>query len=352
MYEQVTSEAILKRMLYRVPSRFDKREGSVIWDAHSPAAIELQLLYRELDAILREAYGDTASRKFFVLRCKERGLTPCPATHAILKGVFTPAAVDVLGKRFSIETRNYVVTEQLADGAYLVQCEEAGRAGNQYLGRMIPVEYITGLASAELTEIRILGEDEEETEALRQRYFDSFGDSAFGGNVRDYLLKTNAIPGVGAAKAKKLTTGGTVKLTILDSEFGVPADTLIDAVQTAIDPEINAGEGYGLAPIGHVVTVEKAEAVAVSVKTLLTFGTGFGWENLQVALEETVSNYFTELRRGWGDAPYLIVRISQIESRILAVPGVIDIQDTCLNGSPENLALTQFQVPVFGGVGE
>lgn len=304
MYEQVTYEAILKRMLDRVPSQFDKREGSVVWDAHSPAAIELQLLYIELDAILREAYGDTASREFLVLRCKERGITPCPATHAFLKGVFTPAAVDVLGKRFSIETRNYVVTEQLADGAYLVQCEEAGRAGNQYLGRMIPVEYIAGLASAELTEIRIPGEYEEETEALRQRYFDSFGDSAFGGNVRDYLLKTNAIPGVGAAKvtrvwngdiapaemippaeadvwyaaladtlppavdawlsavyraakAKKLTTGGTVKLTILDSEFGVPTDTLIDTVQTTVDPEANAGEGYGLAPIGHVVRVER-----------------------------------------------------------------------------------------------
>lgn len=207
MYEQVTYEAILKRMLDRVPSRFDKREGSVIWDAHSPEAIELQLLYIELDAILREAYGDTASREFLVLRCKERGITPCPATHAILKGVFTPAAVDVLGKRFSIETRNYVVTEQLADGAYLVQCEEAGRAGNQYLGRMIPVEYIAGLASAELTEIRIPGEDEEETEALRQRYFDSFGDSAFGGNVRDYLLKTNAIPSVGAAKVTRVWNG-------------------------------------------------------------------------------------------------------------------------------------------------
>ena len=56
MYEDTTYEAILQRMLARVPDRFDKREGSVIWDTHSPTAIELQILYIELDSVLREAY--------------------------------------------------------------------------------------------------------------------------------------------------------------------------------------------------------------------------------------------------------------------------------------------------------
>ena len=396
MYEKVTYEEILKRMLDRVSNRFDKREGSVIWDTHSPTAIELKILYVELDTIIREAYGDTASRDFLILRCKERGIIPYPATPAVLKGVFTPATVDVLGKRFSIETMNYVVTEKIADGEYKVECEEAGIIGNQYLGSMIPVEYINNLAAAELTEILIPGEDAEETEDLRERYFNSFGDTAFGGNMRDYLEKTNAIPGVGATKVtrvwngdiapadmipteavntwyesiidtvnpdvkfwlssvyhagktKKLTTGGRLKLTILDSEFGVPTDTLIQTVQETIDPEVNAGEGYGLAPIGHVVTVEKAEAVSVAVKTNITFDVGFGWTNLQNFIDEAISTYFEELRRGWGDAPYLIVRVSQIETRILAIKGVVDIQDTRLNDAAENLNLNKFQVPLYGG---
>ena len=55
MYENVTYEMIQDRMLSRVPDKFDKREGSVIWDTHSPTAIELRILYIELDAILREA---------------------------------------------------------------------------------------------------------------------------------------------------------------------------------------------------------------------------------------------------------------------------------------------------------
>lgn len=397
MYENTTYEIIRDRMLSRVPDRFDKREGSVIWDTHSPTAIELQILYLELDHILKEAYGDSASREFLILRCKERGIHPRQATHAILKGVFVPDSIDVSGQRFNIGDRNYVVVEKVADGEYQVQCETSGSAGNQYLGNMIPMEYIQGLQTAELTELLIPGEDEEETEELRKRYFASFNEHSFGGNRTDYLEKTNAIPGVGrtkvtrvwnadispaemipkesvewwynntketltgeagewldavfhAAKEKKLTIGGTVLLTIINSEFGAASDTLVQEVQTMIDPEINAGEGYGLAPIGHVVKVESAKEKQITVESVLTFEPGYGWSNLQGLLEKAVSDYLLELREEWADSSYLIVRISQIDNRLLNVPGVMDVQDTVINGVRSNLSLGKYEIPVLGGV--
>lgn len=231
---------------------------------------------------------------------------------------------------------------------------------------------------------------------MRTRYFDSFNEKAFGGNVRDYLEKTNAIPGVGstkvtrawngdirptdmipneivkewyngiintlnptvkawleivysAAAAKKLTVGGTVLLTILNSEYGVPTDELIQTVQTAIDPEQNAGEGYGIAPIGHIVTVEKAKVVNITVKTNITFDVGYGWNNLQSSINEAIQGYLLELRKTWADNPYLVVRISQIETRILGVNGIVDIGNTKINGASDNLTLGKFEVPVFGG---
>lgn len=399
MFEDKTYSVILERMLSRVSNKFDKREGSVIFDTHSPTALEFQFLYIELERIIREAYGDTASREFLILRCKERGITPYPSTNAVLKGKFTPTDIDLTGKRFNIDELNYTVTEKIADGEYLVQCEEKGIIGNQFLGTMIPIDYIAGLETAELTEVLIPGEDEEDTEDLRQRYFDSFKEGAFGGNVRDYLEKTNSIPGVGktkvtrvwnsdihpaemipsesvkawyeniiqtlngdsaawltavftAGKEKKLTTGGTVLLTILNSDFEPASETLIQTVQEIIDPEVNAGEGYGLAPIGHVVTVKSAESVNVFVKTSLTFNAGYGWNNLQNSINEAISAYLLELRKEWADVPFIVVRVSQIETRILSIKGVIDITDTQINGSEDNLTLNKFQIPIFGGADE
>ena len=396
MYEDTTYEAILQRMLARVPDRFDKREGSVIWDTHSPTAIE-QILYIELDSVLREAYGDTASREFLILRCRERGIHPREATKAVLKGVFVPGSIDVAGQRFNIGDMNYVVRGKIADGEYQVECETAGKAGNQFFGAMIPMEYIKGLQSAELTGILIPGEDEEGTEELRQRYFSSFRENAFGGNRADYLEKTNAIPGVGrtkvtrvwnsdvspadmipkegvetwyngikgtlsgdvrhwldsvfqAAKQKKLTIGGTVLLTIIDSEFGPASETLVEAVQAAIDPEVNAGEGFGLAPIGHVVRVESAAARTVDIRTDITFEPGYGWGSLQAPIEDAVAAYLLELRKGWADSSSLVVRISQIDNRILNVPGIIDVQETLVNGARGNLELGEYEIPVLGGV--
>lgn len=395
MYD-VTYNEILERMLARVSDKFDKREGAIIFDTHSPTAIELELLYVELNTILAEAYGDSASREYLVKRCKERGITPYEATYAVLKGEFTPTNIDVTGQRFNIGSINFVVLEKIVDGEYQVQCETAGIVGNQQLGTMIPIEYIEGLETAELTEILIPGEDEEDTEDLRTRYFDSFNEKAFGGNARDYLEKTNAIPGVGSTKVtrvwnsdlnpnemipsesvkswyesikttlsgepaewldtvfnaateKKLTTGGTILLTILNSDFDVASDTLIKTVQQTIDPDEYAGEGYGLAPIGHIVKVKSAEKIEVTVKTNITFDAGYGWSNLQSSIDEAISNYLLELRKSWADNPYLVVRISQIETRLLNIKGIVDIANTKLNGASENLTLGKYEVPMYKG---
>ena len=109
--------------------------------------------------MITNSYGDTAAREFLILLAKDRGITAEPATNAILKGVFVPASIDVTGERFNIDKMNYVVTEKIADGEYQVKCETSGEAGNQYLGNMIPMNYIDGLESATLTEVLIPGED-------------------------------------------------------------------------------------------------------------------------------------------------------------------------------------------------
>lgn len=399
MYENMTDDFLRERMLSRVPDKLDKRPSALIYDALGPTANELAILYIELEYLVKNSYGDTASREFLDLLCKDRGITPAPATQAVLQGEFTPGTVDVTGRRFNIGAVNYVVTEMMSPGQYKVQCESLGTIGNQYLGKMIPIDYIQGLETAELTKILIPGRDEEETEHLRQKYFDSFDGQAFGGNRADYLAKVREIDGIGdvkvtrmwngdirpadmvptdavrawyestvktvsgeaaawlsavfkAAQEKKLTVGGTVLVTVINShDFGEASTVLLDKVQSILDPEENAGEGYGTAPIGHVVTVKSALPVGIQVKTKLVFEEGYSWSSLTTPITEAVDAYLLELRRGWASSNSIAVRVSQIEARILAVKGVADISDTVLNGTAANVTLGQYEIPVIGGVG-
>lgn len=398
MYENETYEVILDRMIARVSDALDKRPSSPIYDTLSPTAIELQILYIELETLIQNSYGDTASREFLILLAKDRGLSPYPATHAVLKGVFTPTTIDVIGQRFNIGDINYTVIEQTGPGQYKVQCESTGGIGNQYLGQMVPMEYLPGLETAILTEVLIPGEDEEDTEIFRQRYFDSFNGQAFGGNQIDYMTKIRSIEGVGdckvirvwngdirpaemipnatvqtwyesvkntltedvkewldivyaAASQKKLTVGGIVKVIIVDSDdYGVASSTLVQNVQCILDPETDAGEGFGLAPIGHVVSVVSADAVQIQIKTTVIFEEGYSWSNTKTAMEETVNTYLLELRKAWAGTSRITVRISQVESRILAIKGIIDVTGTKINGSDANLTIGKYEIPVLGGV--
>lgn len=353
MYENVTFEVILQRMLDRVSDQLDKRESSPIYNALAPAAVELQLMYIEFDIILKETFGDTASREYLIKRAAERGITPYEATYALLKGEFTPTSINIpIGARFNLNDLNYYVKSKITDGVYQVECEEVGVKGNQYFGDLIPIEYIDGLETAQLTELLIPGEDEEDTEDLRIRYFSSFETKPYGGNKKDYIEKTNAIAGVGSTKVTPIWDGGgTVKLTILNSEFSKASSILIETVQQEIDPTKD-GQGLGIAPIGHVVTVDTAEEITVNIASTITFDDGYSFVTLKPQIEAVVDAYLLELRKDWANQTTLIVRTAQLDTRILGIQGVVDIADTKINGVASNLLLSAYQIPMIGGVTE
>lgn len=401
MYEEITYETLLERMLERAGSidgNVDTREGSLVWLGSAPVAMELQNLYLALDNLFAETFADTASREYLIRRAGERGITPYPATPAVLRLEVVPASLALpMNTRFSIGALNYAVTDDLGAGAYALTCETAGQDGSQYSGPAVPIDFIEGLESCAVTALLVPGEDEEDTEALRQRYFDSLNAQAFGGNRMDYIEKTNALPGVGGVKvyrawnggiapaslvppkeaetwmqglsgvpetvktwleavyaagsSGKLTVGGTVKLVLIDSTFSQPSATLISQVQSAIDPEQNAGEGLGIAPIGHVVKVHGVEAETVDLSFSLYYQRGWSWDDVKGYVTDAVNAYFLELAKSWADQEEaLIVRISQVESRLLDIDGILDIAGTKLNGAATNYALALDHIPVLGKI--
>ena len=349
MYEDVTFDIIMQRMLTRVPDDVDKIEGSIIYDALAPAAAELQRMYIELDVTLNESFADTQSREFLMRRCAERGIHPYPATKAILQAEFN-IEVDI-GERFTLGSLTYVVKSKISEWVYQIECETAGSIGNRYFGNLIPVEFIDGLTSAVVTALLIPGDDEEETEHLRERYLDSFFAKAFGGNKADYKQKTKELNGVGGVKITPIWQGGgTVRSIIIDSTFKVPSTALVNYVQIETDPVGHQGEGLGFAPIGHVVTVQGVTATVVNITSTITYQEGWNWEAIRPQAEKAIDDYFLELAKSWEDETNLVVRISQIELRLLGINGVIDIADATINGATQNLTLGENNIPVRGNL--
>lgn len=344
MFENITFDLIMSRMLNRISDDMDKREGSIIYDALAPAAVELQLAYLEMDNMLNEVFADTASREYLIRRAKERGLTPKEATQAILKAEFTPADVKVLNQRFSCGELNYVVTELISNGLYKVKCESAGVVGNSNFGIMTPIEYISELETAKLIEVLIPGEDEEATEVFRQRYMSSLQSDAFGGNIQDYKEKLHGLAGVGGVKvyrAEEWNGAGTVKLVIQDSNFKVPATDLITGLQELIDP--NNGSGEGIAPIGHQVAVIGVESGDVEVKGKLILSDDIQYEDIQEEVVATVRSYFDELNSQWEDVEQIIIYPAQIISRLMNIKGIVNVDTSTLtiNGSAGNVYLNK-----------
>ncbi len=401
MFEEYNFDYLVNKMLSNISDKVDKREGSVIYDAIAPAALELANFYIALDMVMNEVFADSASYYYLIKRAAERGLYPKEETYSIGKMVVTPSdAVINAGDRFNLDTLNYEVIEPIEgeSGAYKIQCETAGTVGNQQLGTLLPIEYIERLETAKLTEILITGEDEEDVESLRERYFASFTNKAFGGNRTDYINKVNDIDGVGGCKVirmwkngynpaamiptdaitswisnqsadtvgtdvhewlmliynaavrKLLTVGGTVKVIIITSEFRAPSKTLVDTVQQVLDPVETAGEGDGLAPIGHVVNVVGVQEENINIALELTFEDGCTFADLKPSIEETIDSYFEQLRQAWRKNNNLVIRKSQIEALIINLDGIIDISDTKINGVAENLILDADHIPVRGEI--
>ena len=355
MNPEYTFEAILARMLSRVANDVDKRQGSIIYDALAPAAAELAQMYMEIAINENLSYADTASGEYLERRTAEFGVKRRLATKARRKGLFfdrddLPQDVPI-GSRWAIGDQKYVALTKQAPGEYVLECEAAGVAGNYQFGALLPLEYVEGVVRAELADVLVPGEDEEKDEELRARYFAVVNEPTFGGNVADYKAKINGLSGVGGTKVFPVWQGGgTVKCTIIASDYSVPSSTLVDEVQTLIDPAQNSGQGLGIAPIGHAVTLAGAVAVAVNVATTITLQSGYTIGQVETDIADVIDAYLLALRQTWATEQHLTVRVSQIEARILGVVGITDVAGTTLNGQSSNLELDSEEIPVLGEV--
>lgn len=326
----MTFEYILNSALSRVSSNVDKRQGSVIYDAIAPVCAEIAQMYIALNNTIDSAFADTAPREYLILKGREIGITPYEATYSICRGIFNREIP--IGTRFNIDKINFAVTEKIADNEYKLQCETAGSEGNYHLGSLVPVDFIAGLTTAELTEVIIHGEDAEPTEEFRKRYFDKIQNNTFCGNKSSYTEWLKQIDGVGMAKAERGSGGGKVNVYVTAPDMSAPSQELLNTIKEKLDPVECEGLGAGIAPIGHIVNVMAAKTTNIAVTVTLSLKNGYTKEGIKSTIYEKLNSYIKNANSQWEKGEITLYS-AQLLVEIINISGIENITSLTINNS-------------------
>ena len=349
--------SILNRMLARVPDTFDKREGSIIYDALAPAAAELAQCYIALDVYTHQSYLLTATGINLDNRASDWGILRLEATYAEATIVVYDTSSNLMeveiGKRFAVPNESggmkFEITEKISAGTYKAVAEEAGTQGNEYVGNLLPLDDINNLGYATITAISKPAEDEETDDALRYRVLAKLNNEPFAGNVAAYKKLCADIDGVEDCKVFPIWNGGgTVKLAIIAANHTIPSQEFVDDVQTMIDPVTNHGEGLGLAPIGHTVTVVAPTEFQVYISAYVSLKQGYTIESVKADIDEQLENYIYQVQNDFIDNDEITIYISRIIAAILNVTQVINADSIEIKDLEGNIQYTDLTIQLDG----
>lgn len=356
MFEDLTFDNIMEEMMEDAEQGVSVIEGSFYWSACAKIAMEIERLAPRLETLNNNMKIDTMEEDVLIAGGKECGLPIEEAEAAVFLAQFNCAVAE--NARFShIEQEyNYYVLEVVdeAEHIYKVECEEVGLQPSFYLGEIEPVSTDDEPEAFEwgrLIEVFYPGKDQESIEDYRFRRQEHFGIKAFAGNRKYYKQEIGALVGVGAVKINRRQLGEETLIAVIASEtFTAPTEQVVREIQEMVDPTKLRGDGTGIAPVEHVITVTAVDEFVVGLETSITTEEGLNPLDYMVQIERVFEEYIKEVAQKWEDASRLTIVISQIEARIINIEGIIDVYSTKLNGLEQNLILGEYELPKKGGI--
>lgn len=350
-------EKIMDRCLgNKILENVDKRPGSIIYDALAPICLELAEAYVKMDIMEEQTFLTTATGINLDKRAFDYGLSRTSATNALRIAEFKKYKMDsdgnfvhddkgnkilidmniTEGARFTLPEDSSITFEYTGkiDGYNILKCEQTGTKGNEHVGTILPLVPIKNLIEAKITSTYKPAEDEETDEELRERVIDSINYSSFGGNIEDYIEKVNAIDGVGNTKVfPAWQYNGSVLLSIVDPIFNPITDEFAKNLKEQIDPDEDTGQGVGIAPIGHYVTITTPAKKYVNISMSVELMNTVTLETIKEDIERKISEYFETVRKSFGQNVNLTIYRARIIEKVLELKEVLNVKDVALNGN-------------------
>jgi uncharacterized phage protein gp47/JayE len=347
-------QTIQSRMLHNIVGKYNKTEGSFIYDITKPVAIELEGINKDIELAKEKLSIENLRDHGLEQRVYERtGIKRKPATKASGFITITGRIGSVINKgdMVSSDTVNFIIKESKTINnskqvKVPVECEDYGPVGNVPTGSIqyfpITIEGITTVTNdADFTG----GYEAEDDEALLQRYYERIRTPVTSGNKYHYKNWAKEVAGVGDIKVIPLWNGdNTVKLIIIDSNNQPASQELVKMVQDYIDPNIQ-GLGEGKAPIGAFCTVISANGVNLDISFKAIKDNGVNDDTRLQSVKDNITDYLKEIAFKETTISY-----NRVASIILDSEGIVDFENLKINGQTTAIHLAADEVPVLGVV--
>jgi uncharacterized phage protein gp47/JayE len=345
MFEEQTYDAIMQRLLNNVSADVDKTEGSLIYDALAPVALELAQAYVELDNILQIVFAQTSYGEWLDKRAAEFGIYRKTGTKATGQVKFTGTDGTVIPAGTIVQTEAALQFQTIAEvtisGGIATANIEALEIGSTYnvpanTITILPVS-IVGITSVTNESPTTGGTNDEDDTSLLNRLLIKVQLPVTSGNVNHYKLWALDVAGVGDAKVFPLWSGaGTVKVVIIDSNKHPASADIVNAVASYIEDN---------RPIGASVTVESAQALNIDITATITRDTNYTLEQVTANVNSKITAYLQSIAFKQN-----IVSYARIGSLLLDSTGVLDYSNLTINGGASNITVGDEQVAVLGTV--
>lgn len=344
LFESETPETILERILSRMNTDLQTREGSYAYDQAAPIALEIWRVLMTLDELIEAFYVNPRSGPYldahadlFAMARREGTCSAAKVQFYGRDGVTIPAKTGfVTSGALGFQTVGDVIIKDGSAVGYL-RSAQVGRKYNVPSGAVNQIlRTIPGLEAFEVGEATG-GTDPETDTALYERLDEKRKRPPTSGNEAHYREWALSVDGVGAVRVTPRWKGpGTVLVLIVGYDRRPVDDVVADACKTYIETR---------RPVGADVTVASAKAVEVGVSAQVVLHTGASLTAVKAAFVSKLDTYLAGLA-----FEEFAVHANRVGALLMSIDGVVDYDGLTLNGAEENLELDSDEVPVTGEV--
>lgn len=352
IFEDQTPEVIRNRILSRMETDLQTREGSYSFDLVSPVAFELWRVLMTLDELIDAFYVNEYSGPYLdktadLLGMARREGTKAAATMSFTgrSGVVIPAGTAFFtagGLEFDLV---YNVTLKDGTGTGYVRAAQVGDEYNVDAGEINQIlRNISGLETY-ANEAAQGGTDPESDADLFDRIDSRRKNPATSGNENHYREWALECDGVGACKVTRLWNGpGTVRVLLAGYDRHAVDETVVNSVAEHIET---------VRPVGADVTVLSAGETSISVSAQVVLTDGAALAGVQAAFVVQLDAYLQELANEYfrdSQVYDYTVHYNKIASLLMDIDGVVDFTALTVNGGVANVVIGGTAVPVCGEV--